>query len=225
MDIKRDNCHFFFDGYEIQIDKLNDNELISKLLSDINTIFLNNKGECVIIPCFDNKDLLDNGISGIVLGNDFHFTCHTFCNRNTIFVDLYSRKNIDNDIIINTLNKYFEVKKFDLCTDNKITGKFGKHIILKTDTIKYEKALILIDKIIENINMHPIHEKICSIFKNGYDILRPIAESHVSIHCHDDDCIIDVFSCNNFDEKKIIEILNEIYSIRSVERGIFLTKP
>lgn len=221
MDIKRDNYHFFFDGYEIPIDKLNDTEIISKLLLDINTVFLNNEGEAVIIPCFGNKDLLDDGISGIILGDGFHFTCHTFSNKNTIFVDLFSTKKIDNESIIKILNKYFEVKKYDLCTNNKTTGKFGKHIILKTDIIEYKNALNLIDKIIDDINMHPIHEKIFLISKNGYDILRPIAESHVSIHCHKGDCILDVFSCNSFDEKKIIENLNNVYSIMSVERGIF----
>ena len=73
------------------------------------------------------------------------------------------------------------------------------------------------------VGMSSFGPTIYSVFENGYDILRPIAESHISIHCYND-CIIDVFSCNNFDEKKIIEILNEIYSIRSIERGIFLTK-
>ena len=71
--------------------------------------------------------------------------------------------------------------------------------------------------------MHPIHEKICSVFEDKYDILRPIAESHVSIHCHDN-CIIDIFSCNTFDEKKIIELLSNIHSISSVERGVFFDK-
>ena len=224
MNMKNNN-HFFFDGYEIQNDKLNNVEIISNLLNDINTSFLNSNGQCVVIPYFGNKNLLDDGISGIVLGNDFHFTCHTYSNRNTIFVDLYNGKIINNNLIINILKKYFEINKYDLCVNNELSGKFGKHVIIKTDKIDYQKALILIDKIIENIDMHPIHKKICYVNENEYeyDILRPIAESHVSIHCHDN-CIIDVFSCNTFDENKIIDFLNKIYSIKQVERGMLFDK-
>lgn len=216
--------HFFFDGYEIETSNLNNNEIISHLLNDINKEFLSSKGECVIIPCFDNKSLLDDGISGIILGNNFHFTCHTFSNRNVLFIDLYGNKKVDSNNLINIFKNYFGVKKYDLCVDNKITGKFGKHIIIKTDIIEYDESLKLIDKIIENIEMHPIYEKISYVDKNGYDILRPIAESHVSIHCHNNECVIDVFSCNTFDEKGIFNLLKNINSIKSVERGIFLTK-
>ena len=146
------------------------------------------------------------------------------------FIKLYKKEKtetvegaINSNEIINTLNKYFETNKYDLCVNNELSGKFGKHVIIQTDKIDYQKALILIDKIIETINMHPIHEKICSVFEDKYDILRPIAESHVSIHCHDK-CIIDIFSCNTFDEKKIADFLNNIHSIKSVERGVFFDK-
>ncbi len=224
MNMKNNN-HFFLDGYEIQNDKLNNVEIISNLLNDINTSFLNSNGQCVVIPYFGNKNLLDDGISGIVLGNDFHFTCHTYSNRNTIFVDLYHGKSTNNNLIINILKKYFAVEKFDLCFNNKNSGNFGKHIIIQTDKVKYQNALILIDKIIDRIDMHPIHKKICYVNENEYeyDILRPIAESHISIHCHDN-CIIDVFSCNTFDENKIIDFLNKIYSIKKVERGVYFDK-
>ena len=222
MDNKKDNFHFFFDGYDIAISKLESLKLMSSLLHDINREYLNDTGKSIMIPCFGNKNLLDNGISGIVLGNNFHFTCHTFSKLNSIFVDLYSNNTID-DRIISILNGYFETKKYDLCTDNKPTGKFGKHIIIKKSTIPYQEGLILIDKIIESINMHPIHETISSVYENGYDILRPIAESHVSIHCHKD-CIVDVFSCNNFDEEKIINTLNGVENIKTVERGKYLVK-
>lgn len=219
------NCyHFFFDGYEIETNKLDNDKIILNLLDDINKLLKKNKGKSVIILCFDNKDLFADGISGIILGNNFHFTCHTFSNRNAIFVDLYNSEIVDNDNLISIFKKYFEVKRYDLCSDNKITGKFGKHIIIKSDTIQFEDAVELIDKIIKNIEMHPIHEKICSITKDGYDILRPIAESHVSIHCHNNECIIDVFSCNNFDEEKIFALLNKIYVIEKIERGIYLQK-
>lgn len=172
----------------------------------------------------DNKDSFADGISGIILGNNFHFTCHTFSNRNALFVDLYNGITFDNNNLIHILKKYFKVQKYDLCSNNKIIGEFGKHIIIKTDIIQYEKAIELIDEIIKNIEMHPIHEKICSIVKDGYDILRPIAESHVSIHCHNNECIIDVFSCNNFDKEKIFALLHKIYNVEEIERGIYLQK-
>lgn len=211
----------FFDGYEIETKNLNNNEITSHLLDDINKEFLCSKGECVIIPCFDSKYLLDDGISGIILGDNFHFTCHTFSNSNVVFIDLYSNERVGSNNLINIFKNYFEVKKYDLCIDNKVTGRFGKHIVIETELIKYEEALQLVDKIIENIEMHPIYEKIYYVDENGYDILRPIAESHVSIHCHNNKCIIDVFSCNTFDEKRIFNPLKNINSIKVVERHIF----
>ena len=71
MHSKNDTNHFFFDGYEIQNDKLDNIEIISKLLDDINSLYINGKGQCITIPYFGNKDSLDDGISGIVLGNVF----------------------------------------------------------------------------------------------------------------------------------------------------------
>jgi len=222
--MNNDNYHFFYDGYEITAEKLSDINLISDLLDEINKTFANNDGKKVIIPYFNNKDILDDGISGIILSNNFHFTCHTFNNMNTLFVDLYNKEEINNKSLIDILSKYFKVNKYDLCNNNEITGKFGKHIIINTGIIPYEKALNLIDEIITNIEMSPIHEKITFVEENGYDILRPIAESHVSIHCHNNKCILDVFSCNNFNEEKIINILNNIYNIRKIERGKYWNK-
>ena len=50
MHSKSDINHFFFDGYEIQNDKLDNIEIISKLLDDINSLYINGKGQCIIIP-------------------------------------------------------------------------------------------------------------------------------------------------------------------------------
>ena len=53
MHSKNDINHFFFDGYEIQNDKLDNIEIISKLLDDINSKYDNS----VIMPAifFEEK--------------------------------------------------------------------------------------------------------------------------------------------------------------------------
>ena len=60
---------------------------------------------------------------------------------NTAFVDLYNGKTININEIMNTLNKYFETNKYDLCVNNELSGKFGKHVIIQTDKIEYQKDL------------------------------------------------------------------------------------
>lgn len=217
---KLSNDHFFLDGYDIQIDKLNDSHLILELLKKINSKFLNGFGKCIVIPCFNNEKSEDDGISGIILGKNFHFTCHTFSRRKTIFVDSYPITQAAD--LIDILKDYFDPQKIDLCTNNKLTGNFGKHIIIKSHFIPFNEASKLVDLIISKINMHPIYEQIIDECQNGYDILRPIAESHISIHSHNNESIIDIFSCKNYDEQKITQEIPNITAISNVERGIYL---
>ena len=69
--------------------------------------------------------------------------------------------------------------------------------------------------------MIPINEQIINyIDENNYDILQPIAESHISFHRVNNEMVIDAFSCKYFDEKKLLEILNNSKDFIKVNRGI-----
>lgn len=68
----------FFDGYNIKISKLDDDSKILELLDLLNSNVFENKGKVTIVPYFNSKVKKMGGISATILGDDFHFTCHTF---------------------------------------------------------------------------------------------------------------------------------------------------
>ena len=76
--------HLFFDGYSIEQRELEIVGKVNLFLENINKFFFNSKGKIVLIPYFDGKVKLDGGVSGIVLGDNRHFTVHTFCYKNTV---------------------------------------------------------------------------------------------------------------------------------------------
>ena len=217
--------HFFFDGYDINNKILSDIKYVDKFLSEINGVISGGKNtKTILIPYFNGKIKEDGGISGVILGENFHFTCHTFCYKNTIFIDCYGKNNI-NKQLLNIITKYFSTDNFDLCKDNyDKEGNFGKHIIIKNKKpIEYNNAIDLINNIIKQVEMTPISDMQINYRDNcNYDILQPIAESHISIHRTEKNCDIDIFSCKYFDENKILKILDSNpEDIVKIQRGIY----
>ena len=66
--------------------------------------------------------------------------------------------------------------------------------------------------------MTPINNLITSqTSQTQFDILQPIAESHISFHRTNDKMIVDAFSCKYFDEKKLLSLFNPSYTtVRTV---------
>jgi len=216
--------HFFFDGYDIDNNVLSNVTHINEFLNEINEKITFNKSKITLIPYFDGKNKQDGGISGIILEDNFHFTCHTFCYKNTMFIDCYGKNNCGKTLL-NIINKYFNTENFDLCQNNgDKKGNFGKHIILKgVRPINYCEAQNLINVILEKVEMTPICEMQINYKDDcNFDILQPIAESHISIHRTGKNVVVDIFSCKFFDDKKIIELLNSNYEdVIQIPRGIY----
>ena len=215
------NEHFFLDGYDIDTCILANEEWMDNLLRKVNKLYFDGKGKVVLIPYFNGKIKEDGGVSGIVLGNNSHFTCHTFCYKNTIFVDYFGDINNFNNIKEKVLDVY-STDDYDLCKDkNNTDGNFGKHIIIKNGSfLSYEESKRLISRILVDIQMTPINEVITNYVDDmHFDLLQPIAESHISIHRNDNIMIIDVFSCKWFDEKKLLKLVN-VNTYDKVCRGI-----
>ncbi len=212
--------HFFLDGYNINSELLSNVERMHIFIDNINKIIFNNKGKVVIIPYFKGKIKEDGGVSGIILGDNSHFTCHTFCYKNTYFLDYFGAEKNHNNIKNMALDIY-PTKDYDLCQKNDIEGKFGKHIIIRdANTLTFNESKKLIDNILTEIEMTPIREVIENK-KNEYeyDLLQPIAESHISIHREKEKTTIDTFSCKWFDEEKLLNITKSKKYIK-VNRGI-----
>ena len=223
IDLFDEPKHFFFDGYNIDNNILNNTSLVNEFIQEVSLYFNHSKKQSIIIPYFNGKVKEDGGISAIILGNQFHFTCHTFSYKNTVFIDCYGGTDYEQKLLPIIL-KYFPTTNFDLCRNNSNeNGNFGKHIILKSnERFNYNYAISLIKKILKAIQMTPISELI-TIFKddNNFDILQPIAESHISIHVSKDISVIDIFSCKFFEEKNIINLLEDfIQNTTIIRRGI-----
>ena len=202
------NRHFFFDGYNIETDVLSSINNMKKITEIINQKYFNNQGKIILIPYFNGKIKEDGGVSGIVLGNNSHFTCHTFCYKNALFIDYYGK---DNDTILKDILTIYNTDDYDLCANNQNQkGNFGKHIIVENSLpMNIDEGISLIKKILIDIDMTPINDIIINKIDNyNFDLIQPIAESHISIHKTNDKTTIDVFSCKYFDEQKLLTILN-----------------
>lgn len=215
-------CHFYFDGYSLDEKTLSSVKNMNLFLENINKLFFKNNGKIVLIPYFEGKIKEDGGISGVVLGENSHFTCHTFCYKNTVFIDYFGDQSVHRSVKNLTLDNY-KTDDYDLCVNNEtLKGNFGKHIIIIPEKVlNFEKAKKLIYTILDKINMTPIHDLIIrKTSEKQFDILQPIAESHISIHRDNDKMVVDVFSCKYFDEKKLLSLLDETENYFEINRGV-----
>lgn len=214
---------FFCDGYDIDNDLLNDVSLINDFVMEVKKTINDDKGKIVLIPYFNGKVKEDGGISVIILGDGFHFTCHTFSYKKTAFFDCYCEYNID-EKLLPIIIKYFNVHDYDLCKDNsEKTGNFGKHVIIKKcKKMGYDESIQLVKDIIKKIKMTPIYDIITNYKdEDNFDILEPIAESHISVHCVKGKMFIDIFSCKTFNENEVLSLLPDKTLITiNVNRGI-----
>ena len=211
--------HLFFDGYDLNEENLKNITYINAFLQNVNNTIFNSSGNITLIPYFDGKVQLDGGISGIIIGDNFHFTCHTFCFKKTVFIDYFGDEN-RKEMLFNVILETFKTSNYDLGSKS-VKGNFGKHVILSANSIPFSNATKMVNAILSNIEMTPISKLLINkIDDNSFDILQPIAESHISLHQHDNMLIIDVFSCKNFETGKAIHIINGINSMTEVNRGI-----
>lgn len=214
--------HFYFDGYDIDNELLNDVEHVKNFISEINDVVENGTGKITLMPYFDGKIKRDGGISCCIIADNFHFTCHTFSFKNTVFIDCFGFDNCKEKLLPIIL-KYYKTDNYDLCTDNIGPGKFGKHIILSSSPISYDEGLEVIKTLLKDIEMTPIHDVITNYKdESHFDLLQPIAESHISIHRNDEEMTVDIFSCKDFDENKVYELFGDsIKDSYAVNRGVY----
>ena len=219
MDSYNIKNHLFYDGYDLDNKKLEEIKYISEFIKDINKTIFNSIGEISIIPYFDGKVKLDGGISGIIIGPNFHFTCHTFCFKKTVFIDYYGDDKLK-DVLFQKILKTFKTNNYDLGSKDT-PGNFGKHIIIESQPISFNEGTKIVNTILEIIKMTSISELLISKTDNdSFDILQPIAESHISLHQHNNILIMDVFSCKDFNTEDVLQIINNIKNIKIVNRGI-----
>ena len=210
--------HLFYDGYDLKEEDLKNPDFIEKFMKMVDEKIFDNKGKITIIPYFNGKVKEDGGVSGIILGDNFHFTCHGFCYKNTVFID-YFGDDSKKEELCKMIFDYFKTDNYDLGSKD-VKGNFGKHIIIYPEVINVTMALAKVKQILKEIVMTPIMDSLVNeIDDNNFDVLQPIAESHISFHQHNNNLIVDAFSCKYFDVDKFLSLFNcEEYI--EVNRGI-----
>jgi S-adenosylmethionine/arginine decarboxylase-like enzyme len=213
------NNHLFYDGYNLDNAILANPEFVNYVLKLINKHVFCGKGHLTLIPYFDGKVKEDGGVSGIVLGDGFHFTCHTFSYQNTVFVDYFG----DNDkkkLVETILLAVFNTNDYDMGSKD-IKGNFGKHIIIRPSILTLDEAKKMVELVLDKIVMTPINKLlICEKDSHNFDILQPIAESHISFHRKNDEMVVDAFSCKYFDVQKFLDLFNTDGEFIEVNRGL-----
>lgn len=210
--------HLFYDGYGLKEEELADPNFIGRFINLINEKLFDNRGIVTLIPYFNGKVRKDGGVSGILLGDNFHFTCHGFCYKNTVFIDYYGDESKKEELL-NMITNYFKTDDYDLGSRD-VKGNFGKHLIIEPNTMTVDEAVNKIREILKEIVMTPITDELINkIDDNNYDVIQPIAESHISFHQHNNYLMVDAFSCNYFDPDKFLSLFN-CNEFIEVNRGI-----
>lgn len=215
-DVKK---HLFYDGYDLDNVMLGNIQFINNLLEEINNNIFSGEGKIKLIPYFDGKVKNDGGISGLILGDNFHFTCHTFSFKNTVFVD-YFGDDKGKSGIEEILLKTFDTNNYDMGSKD-VKGNFGKHIIFNTKPFSVDEAISMVQTILKEIEMTPISETFVNQKdENNFDVLQLIAESHISFHRCGDEMVVDVFSCKNYNVSRLLRMFDVLGDYIEVNRGL-----
>jgi S-adenosylmethionine decarboxylase len=108
--------HITLDGYGGNPEKLNDKELILKILTELpaklgmHTIFGPEVVECPEVSAKDS-----GGYSGFVMFSESHMSCHTFPWRRFVSIDLYTCGNeLDKELVVGYLKEAFDLEDVEL---------------------------------------------------------------------------------------------------------------
>ncbi len=108
--------HLTIDGYRGNKEKLNNFELVYRILNDLPGETGMNKltmPYVVIAPPITEKD--QGGLSGFVIIAESHISIHTFPEKRFVSIDFYTcRNDLDEDKIINYFKSVFELGEVEI---------------------------------------------------------------------------------------------------------------
>ena len=155
-----------------------------------------------LIPYYYGSVKEDIGVSAFLLLKGGHITIHTFPLRECYFVDVFSVKDFDSELLVGLLQKFlpFNINISTVSTSDRRkfeeielpfdpNNNFGPHYLaeikMKKD-LTMEECFDFLDEFVYQINMDPITRPYVikdkvenSNFLSGIII---IAQSHISIH-------------------------------------------
>ncbi|HKM11104.1 MAG: S-adenosylmethionine decarboxylase [Bacilli bacterium] len=214
--------HTTLDAYNSNPRQLDDIKLIYEVLTTLAyKLKLNAICPPQIVPYYYGKVKKDIGVSGFILLEGGHITIHTFPLRECYFLDVFSVKDFDPEIIENYLSLIlpYTARESLFIPDGRRTplvhtreyhpaSDFGPHVMVDIQTkdkIDMEKMSDFLEQLVPDIGMDPITRSY--VLKSS--IRKPkfltgiivIAQSHISMHYEykTGKLYFDVFSCRAFD--------------------------
>lgn len=218
------SSHIFLDGYGSDADAMENTSVMSVLLRRINEALFGNRGCIKIAPVFNDEKPRNNGISGMILARDEHFTCHTFSQRGVFFADVCTASDRRESFIPLLLEESFHPDYTQLCERDLGPG-FGRQVVMRLPSLLKNVANRLLDEILDAIQMTRLCRRMS--YCDGADLLQPITESHVALHCNEHSATLDVFSCKDFSVEKLLSVLDRFnvqpIMMVTVSRGVDMT--
>lgn len=199
--------HLLLDCYGASCSDSESVRLMWGLLEAVNRTVFSAVGIPSLITVLGNEKPVNNGLSGIILAPDGHFTCHTFSRRGVTFVDAYAAEEKYDCSKIPAIIEHYLPPKYSLRCSEDLGKGFGRHVILRIPPQPPAEALRLIDSIVDGIHMTRLAQRIVYVDPSGAgisDILQPITESHIALHS---DGTLDVFSCKDFSVDDLMRTL------------------
>ena len=107
--------HLMIDGYEGLDAKLNDKQLVIKVLNDLPVkLGMNKLAEPVVHFAPGNNAKDPGGWSGFVIIQESHISIHTFPEKGFLSADVYTCKpGMDQDLIVKNLTDAFDLKEIE----------------------------------------------------------------------------------------------------------------
>ncbi|MDI6703833.1 MAG: adenosylmethionine decarboxylase [bacterium] len=108
--------HLIIDGQDVDKKKLEDLELIYRILDKLPDEIRMTKIMPPYVFKYKGVEPLDWGISGFVLIAESHISIHTFPERGYVNIDIFSCKWFDTEIVISYLKNIFSLKDLTIKT-------------------------------------------------------------------------------------------------------------
>lgn len=185
-----------------------------------------------VIDCMEAANPKMAGVSSVVLDRNMHLAIHTFSEIEAVFVDYFGDLcPSERALLTQMLEEFFtpSMANFGILgvfgtRAASPQGAFGQHVCYERAAMDLPTARGLVNDTVIQIKMTPLGASLelmnLPLF-DEYDILQPIAESHIAIHTHGGKSLIDVFSCKPFDVKAVSELVGCTPIVESIRgRGI-----
>ena len=125
--------HLTIDGYGGNPDKLNNGQLVEKVLNELpEKVNMHKIYGPVTLECQECNPKDSGGYSGFVMIAESHISCHTFPWRKFVSIDVYTcGSSMDKKFIVNYFKKAFELKKVELNFIKRGTKFPAKDLVVK----------------------------------------------------------------------------------------------